>query len=185
MPLTCEVADCDKPAKQRRMCYMHFGRWRKHGSTDDPIAPWQARFWSKVNKTSGCWLWTSATDHAGYGLLGGRAPERAAHRLAWRIVRGDPGDRHVLHTCDNPPCVRPRHLFLGDDAANHADMASKRRSTWGERNTHAKLAAEEVREIRRLAASGVRQREIAERFSISRITVSDIHRRKSWYQLRD
>jgi len=167
------------------MCYMHFGRWRKHGSTDDPVAPWQTRFWSKVDKAGGCWVWTSATDRSGYGLLGGRAPERYAHRLSWRIVRGDPGPRDVLHRCDNPPCVRPSHLFLGDDASNHADMASKRRSTWGERNVHAKLAADDVREIRRLAASGVRQRDIAERFNVSRVTVSDIHRRKSWYQLDD
>lgn len=185
MALTCEVDACDKPARQRRMCYMHFGRWRTYGTTADPIRPWQERFWAKVDKSGDCWVWTSSVDRRGYGLLGGRAPERAAHRLSYRIAYGDAGERHVLHHCDNPPCVRPEHLFLGDDADNHADMAWKRRSTWGERNTHAKLTAEEVREIRRLAADGVLHREIAARFGISRVTVSDIHRRKSWYQLAD
>ncbi len=162
---------------------MHYHRMRYHGSTDDPIRPWQKRFWAKVDKSGECWVWTSVTDRAGYGLLGGRTPERSAHRLSYRIAYGDAGESHVLHRCDNPPCVRPDHLFLGDDALNHADMANKGRSTWGERHRNAKLNRSEVREIRRLAASGVLHREIARRFNVSRATISDIHRRRSWYHL--
>lgn len=179
----CEVSGCDKPKGQGRKCYMHYHRLRYHGTTDDPRQPWQERFWEKVDKTEDCWIWTSAVDHRGYGLLGGNAPMRPAHRLSYLLAYGHPGDGQVCHTCDNPPCVNPRHLFLGDNALNRADMAAKKRSTWGERNRHAKLTEDQVREIRRQAADKVLHRVIAERFGISRATVSDIFHRRSWHQL--
>jgi hypothetical protein len=187
MQATCEVEGCEKPKGHGRKCFMHYRRMRYHGSTDDPRRPWLETFWSHVDKSNDCWVWTSSVDRRGYGLFGAtRAPIRAAHRLSWYIATGeDPGTLHVCHHCDNPPCVNPAHLFLGNDAANHADMATKQRSSWGERSGHAKLTEGDVREIRQLAARGVRHAEIAERFSVSRVTVSDIHRRKSWYQLED
>lgn len=163
---------------------MHFHRLRYHGSTDDPRRPWQETFWSHVDKSGECWEWTSATDRAGYGMFGGtRAPMRAAHRLSWLLAYGDPGENHVLHRCDNPPCVRPGHLFLGDDAVNHSDMASKKRSAWGERNAHAKLTSDQVLAIRAARAAGVLQRTLAERFGVTRTTISDIDRRHSWTHL--
>jgi hypothetical protein len=167
------------------MCYMHFHRMRYYGSTDDPRRSWQEAYWLNVAKTDGCWIWTGGRDARGYGRVWTtRAPMQVAHRLAWFLAYDeDPGPLHVCHRCDNPPCVNPAHLFLGDDATNLSDMADKKRSAWGSRNHHAKLTADDVREIRRLAAGGVRQAEIAERFSVSRVTVSNIHRRKSWYQL--
>ncbi|MFD4912850.1 hypothetical protein ACFWNR_06460 [Streptomyces virginiae] len=162
---------------------MHYHRLRYHGSTDRPGRSWEERFWEKVDKTPNCWIWTGARDRAGYGLLGGNAPMRAAHRLSRLLAVGNPGDQHVLHRCDNPPCVRPDHLFVGDDATNHADMAAKLRSTWGEKNAHAKLTEGEVRQIRALLAQGMLHREIAGQFGISRGTVSDIHRGRSWKNL--
>jgi hypothetical protein len=180
----CEVPDCEKPRGHGRKCYMHYSRMRYHGSTDSPLRPWQDRFWEKVDRSGQCWVWTSATDRAGYGLLGGRAPMRQAHRLSYLLAYGDPGDYHVCHTCDNPPCVRPEHLFLGDDAANLGDMATKGRSAWGGSNSRAKLTAPQVHQIRELLAAGVLQREIAQQFDVSRPTVSDIKRGRSWYQLR-
>lgn len=182
----CEVPTCTKPVGQNRKCYMHYWRIRHHGTTDDPKRTWEERFWLFVDKRTGdgCWTWAGSTDRAGYGLLGGRAPSRAAHRLAFLIAHGRL-PLHALHTCDNPGCVRPDHIFEGDDRANHADMAAKRRSTWGEANVHAKLTAGEVLEIRRLAAERLPHRVIAARFGVSPATVSDIHRRRSWYHLPD
>lgn len=180
----CKVDGCSKKVGQGGMCYMHYHRVRYHGTTALHRPTWQELFWAKVDKSGTCWLWTAAEDRAGYGVFGSTdAPSRAAHRLSYLIAKGDPAERHVLHRCDTPPCVNPDHLFLGDDAANHADMASKLRSTWGEKNARAKLSASQVREIRAQLDAGATHRRIAEEFAISPTTVSDIRRRKSWYHL--
>ena len=89
------------------------------------------RFWLKVNKTTGCWLWISATNEHGYGLIGngprGSIPLKA-HRASWELHFGPiPLGANVLHRCDNPPCVRPDHLFLGTKRDNSQDMATKAR----------------------------------------------------------
>lgn len=89
------------------------------------------RFWAKVTKGDGCWLWTGHRLKHGYGVIsvGGRKgrPE-LAHRVAWVLTNGAiSGDQAVLHRCDNPPCVRPDHLFLGSQADNMIDMRTKGR----------------------------------------------------------
>jgi hypothetical protein len=83
-----------------------------------------ARFWPKVRKDRGCWVWTGATTTTGYGRLSGQP----AHRLSWEIHHGPiPAGLFVCHRCDNPGCVRPDHLFLGTHEANMADMVAKGR----------------------------------------------------------
>lgn len=96
----------------------------------------EERFWEKVNKTEGCWLWTANTtkDRKGnkrYGLIGaGRRGEGMlyAHRVSWELHFGEvPEGMLVLHTCDTPPCVNPSHLFLGTQTVNMQDMIAKGR----------------------------------------------------------
>jgi hypothetical protein len=88
-----------------------------------PVAP---RFWAKVKVTEYCWLWTGALRN-GYGRFGS-PPYRYAHRVAWELTNGSPGDLKVLHKCDNPKCVRPDHLFLGTQRDNIRDRAQKGRT---------------------------------------------------------
>ena len=96
----------------------------------------ETRFWSKVNKTDGCWLWTGYRFHAGYGGFHESQPKRTvrlAHRVAWELTNGlIPDGLHVCHTCDNRSCVRPDHLFLGTNADNVADKVAKGRQAKGE-----------------------------------------------------
>jgi len=84
------------------------------------------RLWSKVTKTETCWTWTGARNRKGYGEIGAKGRVQKAHRIAWELTYGPiPEGLDVLHHCDNPPCCRPDHLFLGTDADNMADMMAK------------------------------------------------------------
>ncbi len=162
------------------------------------------RFWKRVNRTDGCWVWTASTVTGGYGKFWDGKRHVRAHRYAWEMVNGPvPNGLEVLHTCDNPPCVNPAHLFLGTQADNMRDMVRKGRM-WtqqhpdraalnldrirpldqrGELNGRARFTADDIRKIRQMAADGVTQREIARIVGMSRSHVAAIVLRKKWRHL--
>ena len=92
------------------------------------------RFWSKVDRRDPgeCWPWTAALRgpdvRRGYGAFWFRGRHVAASRMAWALTHGDPGDGIVCHTCDNPRCCNPGHLYLGTHLDNARDRASRKRS---------------------------------------------------------
>lgn len=102
-----------------------------HGYRAAPAGLWRLL----VPNDTGCWVWTGSTDGAGYGLVFVHGRNVHVHRLVYRLTRGvDPGDLHVCHSCDNPPCARPAHLFLGTAADNKRDSMKKGRAAgWGRR----------------------------------------------------
>lgn len=108
------------------------------------LTPIDERFWYRVNKNGpvvreelgACWVWIGGKGRDGYGLMseGRRRPGVAAgkmlrvHRVSWELHNGPiPEGRQVCHKCDNAPCVRPSHLFLGTNKQNHEDMTQKGR----------------------------------------------------------
>lgn len=86
------------------------------------------RFWNKVEKTDGCWLWTASTFTDGYGKFKFDGKNRRAHRMSWIMENGEiPDGMVVLHSCDTPLCVNPAHLSLGTPKDNTQDMIKKNR----------------------------------------------------------
>lgn len=101
----------------------------KKGNKGFIKVPLEERFWSKVNKSgpNGCWLWTGAND-GGYGQIWVNGRNEKAHRIAWLLTHGViPEGKMACHTCDNPPCVNPAHIFWGTMSDNILDAVNKGR----------------------------------------------------------
>lgn len=187
----CCIKDCNKPMLAKGMCAMHYKRVSLYGDPTKTLvkqlhgATLQERFDAYTQKGDGCWLWIGSMDYNGYGRLNVGNKPMLAHRLSWTLHCHEiTSNQHVLHRCDTPQCVKPDHLFLGDQAANNADMMAKGRfhpgTTRGADHKGSKLTAEQVLEIR--ASEGASEG-IGESYGISGRQVRDIRNRKSWRHL--
>lgn len=150
------------------------------------------RFWSKVDilEPNKCWLWQGHRSKAGYGALAVAGKKVRAHRIAYVLEHGEINEGlFVCHTCDNPPCVNPVHLFAGTPADNVTDMMAKGRNVRAPRDeslvnhargvdgSRSKLTRQQVREIfldRRM------QIEIAKDYGISNSAVCLIKGRRTY-----
>lgn len=149
------------------------------------------RFWPRVDKSGDCWVWIGGRIPQGYGAVWVDGRNHPAHRVAWELTIGPiPPGLFVLHHCDNMPCVRPSHLWLGTQLDNMADKAQKGRAATGLRNgSHTRperrphrhtLTRGDVRAMRELAEKGSSHRDLATRYMVSRSHVSRILSNDVW-----
>lgn len=133
----CSVADCDGRHKSRGLCEKHYIRLRLRGTTAPaPGDEWRdqtesERFWSKVDKSGECWLWTGPVNNMDYGRFDTFDTKPPKRRLAHRYALRDLGlldeSLIVLHACDTPRCVNPDHLSQGTQLDNIRDAIRKGR----------------------------------------------------------
>jgi hypothetical protein len=142
------------------------------------------RFWSKVKMTSmDCWEYLGQTIR-GYGRFwtkkDGKKTNRIASRFAYEALFGEiPEGMFVCHSCDNPTCVRPSHLFLGTAQDNIKDMDAKGRRALGSNHGNSKLDENMVKEMKGLFGRFT-QRQLARRYGVSAGLVGHIKHGRAW-----
>jgi len=137
------------------------------------------RFWAKVKKTPTCWLWLGSLSK-GYGTIYHNGGVVRATHMALRLIKNVavPEGMMVCHICDNRRCVNPDHLFVGTASDNARDAFNKGRVKppllYGEAHGKSKLSDVQVKEIRRLRASGIGPRKLGQRFHVHETTIIGI-----------
>jgi len=152
------------------------------------------RFWSKVEKADGCWLWKAGTTTSmKYGCLSILGISVPSHRISWIIAnkKDVPKGLVILHECDVPACVNPQHLRLGTQSENIKDMWAKGRGKviqnskselrCGSKSPVSKLTEKEVIRMREIHSQGIMNiEELAKLYAINQSTASRIINRHSW-----
>jgi len=169
----CSVNKCKNRAIARGYCGNHYSLWRRHG--DPNISKKPPEFMDLFDKIeNGCWIWKGLKDKDVYGRYAGKR----AHRLSFEIYKGVINKGLcVCHTCDDPSCVNPGHLFAGTNFDNTNDMLSKNRQ-------HTNLTHREVIEIISLRKLKVRREVIAKKFNIHVDTITRITKGRRWGHLK-
>ena len=196
--MNCTVDGCDKPGPYvRKMCNMHYTRFKRGVDLNKPVErrglSLSERIWQYVDVVDfdQCWEWKAHRTEQGYGR-GSDENNRsvAAHRFTYESFWNKKLLGLACHTCNNPPCCNPFHIYDGTYSTNaldavHAGTANFLRSDLprarGETHGRAKMTDEKVREMRRLYAEGkATQKQLAEQFGIGQSKVSGIVRHKTW-----
>lgn len=131
---------------------------------------------------NGCIEWTGGKTENGYGAAHFMGRYQSAHRLAYTAFNGEiPTGQFVCHSCDNPACVNPAHLWLGKQQDNMTDKVNKSRHCHGETHGMHKLTAEQVQVILK---GDLSSSELAERFGVSTDHVGAIRKGLAWKHLQ-
>lgn len=147
----------------------------------------QERFWkyTEIKKSNDCWVWTGARHSAGYGLLQLKGKKtRRAHRISYAIHNNlnleDMPIFMVLHNCDNPSCVNPKHLRLGTHQDNTNDRKKRGRYKTGEKHAKVKLTLVQVKIIKDLPREKINVTRLAKKYGVTTGAIYGIWNGQSW-----
>lgn len=133
-----------------------------------------------------CWHWNATTNgRKNYGLIRLNGKYLLAHRVAFFISRGFwPGKMQVCHSCDNPRCVNPGHLWLGTQGDNMQDAMKKGRHFYRDSKSKgvAKLSKKDVYDLKQQFFSGILSKDLAVRYNIGERTVRAIAKNQGTYK---
>jgi hypothetical protein len=146
------------------------------------------RFWKKVAiaKENECWVWIGRIGSYNYGVFDLDNKAIRAHRFSYIIHFGEipssPPDLCVCHTCDNPSCVNPAHLWLGTRSQNMQDKIKKGRGNYlkGIEASNAILTEVQVKEIKQKLKNEVKIAELSKIYGVSRIAIWHIKKGHNW-----
>ena len=144
--------------------------------------PTAQRFWAKVRKTDGCWLWVGARGSNGYGYIRHDGRDCGAHRVSYELHRGPiPSGLQVRHDCDTPLCVNPAHMRLGTVRDNAQDKLRRGRMPdvepphyYGEQHPGHKLTSADVTLIKEMRAQGTPYSTLASVFGVTKQQIAHI-----------
>jgi len=155
---------------------------------DKPTEQQIKRFWKYVNKKekNDCWEWIGTKDVYGYGIYSIKSVLYKAHRASYYFENGHI-DKNLIccHSCDNPSCVNPHHLWLGTQKQNILDRGKKNRTVtghlYGEDNPSSKLKKEDVLWIRDNYNPKIwSTRKLAKKYNVCQTKIRQILKRQSW-----
>ena len=185
--MNCSIKDCFSPAAGRGWCHKHYKRWQVHGDPEKIVnrrihhmsVKDRVLLTIKVDTITGCWNWIgSINKQSGRGRLKVKCRTTVAYRASYEAFIGDiPFGKMVCHTCDNPLCVNPWHLFTGSAKDNIQDSVRKNRHPKHERHNKAKLTMKIADDIR---ARKLTAKQYASIYEIHWSSVYNIWRGVTW-----
>lgn len=168
--------------ERQRFCSRKCSGAHRKQLAKDAREPKAQAFNKWVQKGEGCWVWTGAKDADGYGVFSYAKNTFRAPRVSLELDgRAPKSGEYACHTCDNPSCVRPDHLYAGTPRQNSADAIRRERWQHGVMCPHAKLDPLKVKIIR---GSSDTNKNLAERFGVSRAAVSMARSGRTWRHVK-
>lgn len=161
--------------------HLYLEIWCKGGATEEDKRTKFFRRVPAVPNARGCLEWTGSFFKVGYPQFCFAGTKLYGHRVAYELVNGEiPKGQSVLHECDNPKCVNPRHLFLGTMKENMDDKIAKGRNAVGAQQNLGALDHEKAAAIRYLRAAGMSREAVAAKFGVTPTTISRVTAGKAW-----
>jgi hypothetical protein len=152
----------------------------------------------RIGLPNECWEWQASVGSHGYGNWCGEVEglprQGTAHKRAYVLFKGDPGDLFVLHKCGNRRCCNPDHLYAGTPLDNHKDCVEHGTHRKPPRNLgvrvknqrgHSPLTEDDVRAIRRRREAGETGVDLAKEYGVTQSCIGRIHKRKNWAWVED
>lgn len=145
----------------------------------------EKRIYDKLSKGVGCWIWKGKFFNSGRAKITFGKRNHLVSRLIYvlkynKLIHG----LKVCHSCDNPACVNPLHMFIGTNQDNSSDMVAKGRQAKGEANGGCKLTEAQVLSLRKEFSSGATRASLARKYKISWTQAAYICNGKSWKHLK-